>query len=123
MKDGRTHLAHTAEHAVDLETGAIVAVTVQGADRGDTTTIDDTLVDAIDQLTDVQNRTEAPIKIADELVADRRNHSRAKVREQTEAGIRTYISEPDRPPQGWANQEAEREAVYANRRRIQGARG
>ena len=31
MKDGRTHLAHKAEHAVDLETGAIVAVTVQGA--------------------------------------------------------------------------------------------
>jgi transposase len=37
MKDGRTHLAHKAEHAVDLETGAIVAVTVQGADQGDTT--------------------------------------------------------------------------------------
>ena len=33
MKDGRTHLAHKAEHAVDLETGAIVAVTVQGADQ------------------------------------------------------------------------------------------
>ena len=39
MKDGRTHLAHKAEHAVDLETGAIVGVTVQGADEGDTTTI------------------------------------------------------------------------------------
>ena len=36
MKDGRTHLAHKAEHAVDLETGAIVGVTVQGADQGDT---------------------------------------------------------------------------------------
>jgi hypothetical protein len=31
MKDGRTHLAHKAEHAVDLETGAIVGVTVQDA--------------------------------------------------------------------------------------------
>jgi hypothetical protein len=39
MKDGRTHLAHKAEHAVDFETGAIVAVTVQGADEGDTTTM------------------------------------------------------------------------------------
>jgi hypothetical protein len=38
MKDGRTHLAHKAEHAVDMETGAIVGVTVQGADQGDTTT-------------------------------------------------------------------------------------
>ena len=35
MKDGRTHLAHKAEHAVDLETGAVVAVTVQGADTGE----------------------------------------------------------------------------------------
>ena len=34
MKDGRTHLAHKAEHAVDMETGAIVAVTVQPADEG-----------------------------------------------------------------------------------------
>ena len=39
MKDGRTHLGYKAEHAVDLETGAIVAVTVQGADQGDTTTM------------------------------------------------------------------------------------
>ena len=39
MKDGRTHLAHKAEHAVDLETGEIVGVTEQGADEGDTTTI------------------------------------------------------------------------------------
>ena len=43
MKDGRTHLAHKAEHAVDLETGAIVGVTVQGADQGDTTTIAETV--------------------------------------------------------------------------------
>src|SRR6266403_3664224 len=35
MKDGRTHLAHKAEHAVDMDTGAIVAVTLQAADQGD----------------------------------------------------------------------------------------
>ncbi|MFY9528264.1 MAG: transposase [Candidatus Acidiferrales bacterium] len=35
MKDGRTHLAHKAEHAVDLDTGAVVAVTLQSADKGD----------------------------------------------------------------------------------------
>jgi transposase len=50
MKDGRTHLAHKAEHAVDLETSAIVAVTVQGADQGDTTTIDQTLAETVEQL-------------------------------------------------------------------------
>ena len=46
MKDGRTHLAHKAEHAVDMETGAVVAVTVQDADEGDTTTSIETLIDA-----------------------------------------------------------------------------
>src|SRR5262245_53529221 len=50
MKDGRTHLAHKAEHAIDLETGAIVGVTVQGADQGDTTTIQETLPEAAEQL-------------------------------------------------------------------------
>ena len=35
-EDGRTHLAHKAQHAVDMETGAIVAVTLHGADEGDT---------------------------------------------------------------------------------------
>ena len=46
MKDGRTHLAHKAEHAVDLDTGAVVAVTLQGADLGDTVTLDATLSEA-----------------------------------------------------------------------------
>jgi transposase len=46
MKDGRTHLAHKAEHAVDLDSGAVVAVTLQAADMGDTTTLDETLIEA-----------------------------------------------------------------------------
>jgi len=46
MKDGRTHLAHKAEHAVDLETGAVLAVTLQGADQGDTTTVKETFLEA-----------------------------------------------------------------------------
>ena len=46
MKDGRTHLAHKAEHAVDLETGALLAVTVQGADLGDTNTVAETITAA-----------------------------------------------------------------------------
>ena len=54
MKDGRTHLAHKAEHAVDLETGAIVAVTLQGADAGDTTTIVETAIAAAEQIEDAQ---------------------------------------------------------------------
>ena len=50
MKDGRTHLAHKAEHAVDLQTGAVVAVTVQDADEGDTTTSIETLTQAAEQI-------------------------------------------------------------------------
>src|SRR5260221_6781080 len=39
MKDGSTHLAHKAEHAVDMDSGAILAGTLAGADQGDTTTM------------------------------------------------------------------------------------
>ena len=59
MKDGRTHLAHKAEHAVDLETGAIVGVTVQDADDGDTMTSIETLIDAA-ELEDVTVRLMRP---------------------------------------------------------------
>jgi hypothetical protein len=50
MKNGRTHLTHKTEHAINLDTGAIVGVTVQGADEGDTTTIHETLPEAVEQL-------------------------------------------------------------------------
>lgn len=116
MKDGRTHLAHKAEHAVDLETGAIVAITVQGADQGDTTTIQTTLPEAAEQL-------EAVAAVTDDVVADKGYHSRQTVHDLETLEIRTYISEPDRGPQSWIGQEAKREAVYANRRRIRGHRG
>src|SRR6202012_1344399 len=53
MKDGRTHLAHKAEHAVDMETGAIVAVTLHGADEGDTATIQETVAEAGERITSV----------------------------------------------------------------------
>jgi transposase len=123
MKDGRTHFAHKAEHSVDLDTGAIVAVTVQPANQGDTTTIDQTLAEAVTQLDEVRQTTDVPIRLAEEVVADKGYHSRATLLDLRDAGFRTYISEPDRPPQGWVDQRAERDAVYANRRRVQGERG
>jgi transposase len=43
MKDGCTHLAYKAEQAVDLQTGAIVAVTTHGGATGDTESIRETL--------------------------------------------------------------------------------
>jgi transposase len=123
MKDGRTHLAHKAEHAIDLETGAIVGVTVQGADEGDTTTLQQTLAEAAEQLEAVAAVTEDAVAVIEEVVADKGYHSRTTVHDLETLNIRTYLSEPDRGPQSWIDQEAERDAVYANRRRIRGDRG
>src|SRR3954466_8521185 len=50
MKDGTTHLAHKAHHAVDMETGAVIAVTLQAADQGDTTTIKETLAETAENV-------------------------------------------------------------------------
>jgi transposase len=74
MKDGRTHLAHKAEHAVDLETGAIVAVTVQGADEGDTTTIVDTVTAAVEQIEAAQDEVDDPQSL-EEIITDKGYHS------------------------------------------------
>jgi transposase len=122
MKDGRTHLAHKAEHAVDLETGAIVAVTLQEADQGDTTTIQTTLPEAVEQLEAVSAVNDR-VKTGEELVTDKGYHSKQTVLDMQSLGLRTYISEPDRGRQHWIDQHAERDAVYANRRRIEGDRG
>jgi transposase len=123
MKDGRTHLAHKAEHAIDLETGAIVGVTVQGADEGDPTTIYDTLPEAAEQLEAVAAVTDDSVAVIEEVVAEKGYHSRRTVHDLETLAIRTYISEPERGPQSWIDQEGERHAVYANRRRIRGDRG
>jgi len=81
MKDGPTHLAHKAEHAIDLDTGAIVGVgvTVQGADEGDTTTIQDTLPEAAEQLEAVAAVTDDTVAVIEEVVADKGYHSRQTV--------------------------------------------
>ena len=119
MKDGRTHLAHTAEHAVDLETGAIVGVTVQDADDGDTPTMVETLITAAEQ---VEAVLPAGAGVA-EVVGDKGYHRNETMVECAEIGVRSYVSEPDRGRRNWKGKAAARKAVYANRRRIRGARG
>jgi transposase len=123
MKDGRTHLAHKAEHAVDLDTGAIVAITIHPADAGDTTTIHETLPDAVEQLdavTEVTTQDGVPVR---EVVADKGYHSNQTLVDLTTGGLRTYIAEPDRGRRVWRQDPEARDAVYANRRRIRGRRG
>src|ERR1022692_3957955 len=80
MKDGRTHLAHKAEHAVDMETGAVVAVSLQEADQGDTTTVLETLVQAGENVAELIG-TEGPdqkpqmhLKGIEEVVTDKGYH-------------------------------------------------
>ena len=90
MKDRRTHLAHKAEHAVDLETGAVVAVTLQGADHGDTTTIDQTLSEAVEHLATVADATDVDVETAQEVVTDKGYHSRGTVLALQTHGFRTY---------------------------------
>ena len=130
MKDGRTHLAHKAEHAMDMETGAVVAVTLQPADAGDTKTVQETLAqaaehieivaEAVNEATDtVMVEAAGPL----EVVMDKGYHSRAVLREMEQAGVRTYVSEPERGRQNWKGQEREQRAVYGNRRRVRGSRG
>lgn len=128
MKDGRTHLAHKAEHAVDLETGAILAVTLQGADQGDTTTIQVTLSETEKNLAEVQQDPQAneglhPQTIS-EVVADKGYHSNETMRRLEDRDIRSYVSEPRyRGRRCWKDKAAAQQAVYANRRRIRGERG
>lgn len=128
MKDGRTHLAHKAEHAVDLETGAVLAVTLQGADQGDTTTVRQTLAETANNLAHVQSDPQArdhlrPQVLA-EVVTDKGYHSNETMRDLQQQKIRTYVSEPKyRGRRRWKDKAAEQQAVYANRRRVRGTRG
>ena len=119
MKDGRTHLAHKAEHAVDLQTGAVVAVTVQDADEGDTTTSIETLTQAAEQIEAVVEDSDGP----KEFVGDKGYHSNQMLVALEAVGLRSYISEPDRGRRQWKNKPEARHAVYGNRRRIRGSRG
>jgi len=131
MKDGSTHLAHKAEHAVDLSSGALLAVTLQGADQGDTTTIHQTLAaagEAVVELMEHEAETapaeEPKVHLGgiEEAVADKGYHSGAVLQDLHEIGCRSYIPEPERGPRKWAGKAAEQQQVYANRRRIRGAR-
>jgi transposase len=122
MKDGRTHLAHKAEQAVDLETGAIVAVTVQPADDGDTTTIVDTVLAALEQVDAAQADVDEPQPVK-ELITDKGYHSNRILVELDALGLRSYIAEPARGRRDWSKAPEAQAPVCGNRRRIRGRRG
>jgi len=127
MKDGRTHLAHKAEHAVDLETGALLALTVQGADLGDTATVAETISAASEQAAAVAQDPEANEQLSppglQEVVADKGYHSNGVLRDLKVLEMRSYISEPGRGRRNWCGKRLQQQAVYGNRRRMRGKRG
>lgn len=126
MKDGRTHLAHKAEHAVDMDSGALVAVTVQGADKGDTATVHQTLARAKGSLQNVAGDRAArqhlqPLR---EAVLDKGYHSNDTLQAlEEEHHLRGYVSEPKRGRRKWRGKCTAQRAVYANRRRTASRRG
>ena len=130
MKDGRTHLAHKAEHAVDLKTGAVLAVTLQEADQGDTTTFVETLAEAGEQVAELIGTEEANQKPQvhwkgiEEVVGDKGYHSGALLENLRNAEVRTYISEKqEKRKRHWEGKAEQQQATYANRRHLQGTYG
>lgn len=129
MKDGRTRLAHKAEHAVDMDSGAVVAVTLQGADKGDTQTLPETLRETANNLAAVERDDEAAPTWDEnamrEAVLDKGYHSNDTLMLLDSIGTRAYISEPDRGRRDWTSEDKEyaQHCVYGNRRRIRGDYG
>jgi len=129
LKDGRTALAYKAENAVDMETGAIVAVTTHGGAAADTTTITETVMEAgiavaglIAETTGEGEYAVHPLGI-EEVVADKGYHSNEVIAELDDLGVRSYVAEPDRGRRNWKDKAAAKAAVYGNRRRIRGEHG
>jgi transposase len=132
MKDGTTHLAYKAEHAVDMETGAVIAVTVHAGHEGDTRTIHETLAETAENVAELIEREaeKAPdeepqvsLNALSEVVTDKGYHSGETVLAIAEAEARSYIPEPKRPRRKWEGKADEQKAVYANRRRVKGNYG
>jgi transposase len=128
LKDGRTALAYKAENAVDMETGAIVAVTTHGGAAADTATVQATVMEAgiavaglIAEKTP-EGKYEVHAEGVEEVVADKGYHSNEVAVGFAEMGVRTYVAEPERGARNWEGKQVEKETVYANRRRIQGER-
>src|SRR5947209_10454417 len=117
LKDGRTHLAYKPEHAVDLDTGAIVAAEIHLADRGDTATPPETLEAAEANLAAVDAAPTADDPA--ELVADKGYHSRDGLKDLEDGPWRSRIAEKKATGVSrWRGDTEARRAVYDNRARL-----
>ncbi len=123
LKDGRTHLAYKLEHAVDLDTGAVVAADIHEADQGDTSTLQGTLKAARQCLRRVTSTPPCPDDPAD-LIADKGYFSRDVVKDLDGGAWRTRLAEPKRKGlSSWRGDHEARRAVYNNRVRLSSLTG
>lgn len=123
MKDGRTRLCHKAEHAVDMGSGAVVAVTLHSGHAGDTSSVGATVEKTNEALGGLEAEGKIDERSVREAVTDKSYHSNDTLVELKVGEWRTYVSEPRRGRRRWAGRTRERDAVYANRRRIRSLRG
>lgn len=122
MKNGSTHMAYKPEHAVDLDTGAIVAAEIHTAEKGDTSTLGETLKTAEENLA-AAGKAPSP-ENPSECIADKGYHSRGVLKELDDSQWKTRIAEPDRTSfSRWHGDEEARQAVYANRNRLRSCIG
>ena len=120
MKDAATHLADKPGHAVDPDTGAVVAAELHPADEGDTTTLFKTLAAAEANLEAVAAAPtpESPA----ECVTDKGYFSRAVLKALDDSPWKTRIAEPRQKGfSRWRGDQAARRAVTNNRVRLKSA--
>ena len=144
LKDGRTRLGYKAEHVVDLETGAVVAADVYGAQQSDTATLRPSLEAARENVDaaraestggrDEDNDDDGPPPAAPtgdprptiEVVADKGYHKVELLLELRRAEYRTYIPVPDQKGQRQFADKGGmlgREAFHDNRKRVRRTKG
>lgn len=118
MKDGRTHLAYKAEHAVDLESEFVLSAAIHTADQGDSATLVPSILQAQANLVLAGSEQEV-----EEAVADKGYHKAETLATCEDLETRTYIPEPKREKRNWKDKpESWRKATRANRRRVKGNR-
>ena len=120
MKDGTTHLAYKAEHAVDLESEFVITAKIYSADRSDHDTLKESVIQAQKKLMDAESEV-----AVEEVVTDKGYHKAENLAWAQSSGVRTYIPErEDKHRRRWTDKPTEEmKAVYANRRRVRGDRG
>ncbi len=117
MKDGRARRGYKPEHAVDLDTGAIIAAKVHHADQGDTATLPKTLDAASEQLEAIDKKPTESARC--ETVCDKGYFSRDTLKELDGSAWKTRIAEPKRKGLNcWHGDHDARRAAYNNRARI-----